>query len=68
MLPDINIGSLIDNRYLIKKKLGQGEFIKTYLASDIKRFDELCIIKELININKEKKINQKNHFFLNKKL
>jgi serine/threonine protein kinase len=48
MQPPISIGTVLQNRYLILKILGQGGFARTYLAHDQRRFDEPCAIKELI--------------------
>ena len=42
----IPLNTIVKNRYLIKKVLGQGGLGRTYLALDTHRFDEPCVIKE----------------------
>lgn len=46
MPQSIQAGITLGERYLIVRQLGQGGFGKTYLAEDINRFRELCVIKE----------------------
>jgi serine/threonine-protein kinase len=48
MIPEIGAGTLITNRYLIQKTLGQGGFGRTYLAMDTQRFSEPCVLKEFV--------------------
>jgi len=40
--------TVLGNRYLIQRILGQGGFGRTYLATDRYRFDELCVLKEFL--------------------
>ncbi|MBW4665031.1 MAG: protein kinase [Chroococcus sp. CMT-3BRIN-NPC107] len=42
----IYCGLILGNRYRIVRQLGQGGFGKTYLAEDVNRFNELCVLKE----------------------
>ncbi|KAB8320634.1 serine/threonine protein kinase [Tolypothrix campylonemoides VB511288] len=48
MIPEIEPGTIIHSRYQIQKLLGKGEFGRTYLAFDNQRFDEPCVLKELV--------------------
>ena len=45
---EIPPGTVINNRYKIKKVLGQGGFGRTYLATDNHCFGELCVLKEFL--------------------
>ncbi|KAF3885222.1 MULTISPECIES: serine/threonine-protein kinase [Nostocales] len=51
MLQEINPGTLVNNRYQVQKVLGQGGFGRTYLAFDVQRFDEACVLKEFVPEN-----------------
>ena len=39
-------GAILGDRYRIVRELGHGGFGRTYLAEDINRFNELCVLKE----------------------
>ncbi|WP_017718017.1 serine/threonine-protein kinase [Kamptonema formosum] len=39
-------GSILENRYRIVRELGHGGFGRTYLAEDMNRFSESCVLKE----------------------
>ena len=43
---EIPFGTLINNRYLVQKVLGQGGLGRTYLTFDTHRFNEPCVLKE----------------------
>ncbi|MBO3460832.1 serine/threonine protein kinase [Aetokthonos hydrillicola Thurmond2011] len=44
--PEIQCGTLIDNRYTVQKLLGKGGLGRTYFAFDTRRFNEPCVLKE----------------------
>jgi serine/threonine-protein kinase len=48
MVLPIPLGTVLRQRYLIQQILGQGGFGRTYLAFDQERFNEACVLKELI--------------------
>jgi serine/threonine protein kinase len=39
-------GTILENNYQIIKGLGQGGFARTYLATNLRRFQENCVLKE----------------------
>ncbi|MCF4966737.1 serine/threonine-protein kinase [Nostoc sp. CMAA1605] len=45
-MTNIQPGLTLGDRYVIIRQLGQGGFGRTYLAEDINRFRELCVLKE----------------------
>jgi serine/threonine protein kinase, bacterial len=42
----IYAGMILGDRYRVQSELGHGGFGRTYLAADINRFDEVCVLKE----------------------
>jgi serine/threonine protein kinase len=48
MQSSIQLGHILRERYLVKRVLGQGGMGRTYLAEDLERFREPCVIKEFI--------------------
>ncbi|MBN3923790.1 serine/threonine-protein kinase [Nostoc sp. NMS4] len=40
------VGQIVDNRYQIIRHLGQGGFGRTYLAEDINKSHQTCVLKE----------------------
>ncbi len=42
----IQPGRVLGDRYAIVRQIGQGGFGRTYLAEDVNRFRELCVLKE----------------------
>ena len=42
----LNTGDVLRSRYRILHQLGHGGFSRTYLAEDINRFNERCVLKE----------------------
>lgn len=42
----LNSGDILNSRYRVLHQLGHGGFGRTYLAEDINRFDEHCVLKE----------------------
>jgi serine/threonine-protein kinase len=48
MRPPLPNGTVLQNRYRLLSILGQGGFGRTYLAENQGRFNELCVLKELL--------------------
>lgn len=46
LVGSIGVGTIVGDRYRLVRELGHGGFGRTYLAEDINRFNELCVLKE----------------------
>jgi serine/threonine-protein kinase len=42
----LSVGQVLEKRYRIVSHLGQGGFGRTYLAEDLNRFNDRCVLKE----------------------
>jgi serine/threonine protein kinase len=40
------VGTILENNYKIIRELGQGGFARTYLAANLRRFEEKCVLKQ----------------------
>ncbi|EHJ13675.1 protein kinase, partial [Crocosphaera watsonii WH 0003] len=38
--------TMVNDRFLILRQLGQGKLGRTYLAKDLNRFNESCVLQE----------------------
>jgi serine/threonine-protein kinase len=55
---------LLGSRYRILRELGQGGFGYTYLAEDVNRFNELCVLKEFFpQVNDEATLQKAKQLF-----
>lgn len=59
MQPPIPLGTVLQNRYRLGQELGQGGFGRTYLAEDLGRFNEKCVIKEFVPVQGEEQFSEK---------
>ncbi|MBD2317764.1 serine/threonine-protein kinase [Phormidium tenue] len=48
MQPPFPQGFILKGRYAIRSTIGQGGMGRTYLAQDLERFNETCVLKEFI--------------------
>lgn len=48
---EIEIGTIVKNRYQIQGVLGRGGFGRTYLASNVERCGEMCVLKVFLPTN-----------------
>ncbi len=46
VISGLQSGQTLGDRYIIIRQIGQGGFGRTYLAEDINRFREICVLKE----------------------
>lgn len=46
VISGLQLGQTLGDRYTIIRQIGQGGFGRTYLAEDINRFREICVLKE----------------------
>ena len=46
VISGLESGQTLGDRYIIIRQIGQGGFGRTYLAEDINRFREICVLKE----------------------
>lgn len=51
MLTPLEPGTLLQNRYRVMAIAAQGRLGQTYLAQDHQRYNELCVLKELIPVD-----------------
>ncbi len=56
---ELEIGTLVKNRYQILGALGRGGFGRTYLAANIERCGELCVLKVFSPTNPEESVRQR---------
>jgi serine/threonine protein kinase len=54
--------AILENRYQPLKSIGRGGFGKTYLAADIKKFGEQCVIKQFAPSSGDDSETEKNRF------
>jgi serine/threonine protein kinase len=54
--------AILENRYQPLKSIGRGGFGKTYLAADIKKFGEQCVIKQFAPSSGNDSETEKNRF------
>ncbi len=40
------VGTILENNYKVISELGQGGFARTYLAANLRRFNENCVLKQ----------------------
>lgn len=56
--------SLLGSRYRILRELGRGGFGYTYLAEDVNRFNELCVLKEFFpQVNNDEALQKAKQLF-----
>jgi serine/threonine protein kinase, bacterial len=56
-------GTVLENNYQIIKELGQGGFARTYLAANLRRFQENCVLKEFAPQIQENQVGKATEMF-----
>ena len=57
-------GVILNNRYRIVKQIGRGGFGRAYLAEDIHRYRELCVLKEFApQVESDRELRQAENLF-----
>ena len=57
-------GDILNNRYRIVKQIGRGGFGRAYLAEDIQRYRELCVLKEFApQVDRDRELRQAEDLF-----
>lgn len=59
MQPSFPQGFVLKGRYAIRSTIGQGGMGRTYLAQDLERFNETCVLKEFIPPQDSQEVTEK---------
>ena len=59
MQPPFSQGFVLKGRYAIRSTIGQGGMGRTYLAQDLERFNETCVLKEFIPPQDSQEVTEK---------
>lgn len=59
MQPPFPEGFVLKSRYAIRSTIGQGGMGRTYLAQDLERFNETCVLKEFIPPQNSQEVTEK---------
>ncbi len=59
MQPPFPQGFVLKSRYAVRSTIGQGGMGRTYLAQDLERFNETCVLKEFIPPQDSQEVTEK---------
>ena len=59
MQPPFPQGFILKGRYAVRSTIGQGGMGRTYLAQDLERFNETCVLKEFIPPQDSQEVTEK---------
>ena len=59
MQPPFPQGFVLKGRYAVRSTIGQGGMGRTYLAQDLERFNETCVLKEFIPPQDSQEVSEK---------